>query len=109
MHPAYDDDPAAVIDRALIALGHCVKILIALKERHPETYKFVEAKMEKPAISYSELAAMFNCRKQNVLYHFRKAVRLHPELSHALIVDRRFMGGRPSALKTRPFPKAQEI
>ncbi len=103
MHPAYDDDPKAVIDQALTALGQCVKLLISLKELHPDTYKFVQAKMEKPGISYSELASMFNCRKQNVLYHFRKAVRLHPELSHALIVDKRFLGGRSSALSPRAF------
>lgn len=100
MHPAYDDSEEAEgrVERALSALGQCVRRLVAMKDNHPDTYKFIIAKMDRPALSYSEIALMFNCKKQNVLYHFRKAVKIFPELSHALIVDRRFLGGRRSAL-----------
>lgn len=100
MHPAYDEEGEAEdrIERALSALGQCVRRLVAMKDKHPDTYKFIIAKMDKPALSYSEIALMFDCKKQNVLYHFRKAVKLFPELSHALIVDRRFLAGRSSAL-----------
>lgn len=95
MHPAYVDESAhGVIDEALSALGQCVKALVSMKDSHPETYKFVIAKMDKPSLSYAEIAKMHNCKKQNVLYHFKKAVRIIPELSHALIVDRRFNGGK---------------
>jgi hypothetical protein len=101
MHPAYEEQEDDKLERTLTALGQCVRGLVHMKESHPDTYKFVIAKMDKPALSYSEIAAMFSCRKQNVLYHFRKAVRLIPELSHAIIIDKRFLGGRPSALKVR--------
>ena len=101
MHPSYDDDQPEALSRAFSALGQCVKALVSMKERHPDTYKFVIAKMDNPSISYSELASMFNCRKQNVQYHFKKAVSIIPELSHALIVDSRFLGGKRSPLKPK--------
>ena len=101
MHPAYDESDDGRIEKALSALGQCVRRLVAMKDKHPDTYKFVIAKMDKPALSYSEIALMFNCRKQNVMYHFKKAVGIIPELSHALIVDRRFLGGKPSPISPR--------
>jgi hypothetical protein len=101
MHPAYEEGEDNELDRTLSALGQCVRRLVALKDKHPDTFKFVIAKMDSPALSYSELAARFECRKQNVMYHFKKAVGLIPELSHALIVDRRFQGGRPSPISPK--------
>ena len=101
MHPAYEEEPDDRFELAMSALGRCVKRLVSMKDSHPETFKFVIAKMDSPSLSYSEIATMFNCRKQNVMYHFKKAVGILPELSHALIVDRRFMGGKPSPISPR--------
>ena len=85
----------------LISLAKTVRILVEMKEKYPETYKFVDAKMMDPTLSYSQLAERFSCRKQNVLYHLKKAVSIHPELSSALIVDTRFSRGI-HALRTSP-------
>ena len=114
MHPAYGEEAEAEgrVEKALSALGQCVRRLVAMKDSHPDTYKFVIAKMDRPSMSYSEIALMFNCKKQNVLYHFRKAVKLFPELSHALIVDRRCLAGRPSAIaeaKSQAFQRQSSI
>jgi len=101
MHPAYEESDSDKLDKTLSALSRCVRGLVQLKDRHPETFKFVIAKLDRPSLSYSEIASQFDCRKQNVMYHFKKAVSLMPELSHALIVDRRFLGGKPSPLNPR--------
>jgi hypothetical protein len=101
MHPAYEESDNSELARSFAALGQCVRRLVSLKDKHPDTFKFVLAKMDKPALSYSELAAQFNCKKQNVMYHFKKAVGIMPELSRALIVARRFNGRRPSPLSPR--------
>ncbi len=69
-----------------------------MKEKFPATFKIVDAKIAEPNLSYSELAERFSCRKQNVQYHLKKAVRMFPELSFALIVDSRFIG-KNQALK----------
>ncbi len=114
-HPAYEEDgeqegmaaAAAAAGREesfhslLISLAKTVRILVEMKEKYPETYKFVDAKMMDPTLSYSQLAERFSCRKQNVLYHLKKAVSIHPELSSALIVDTRFSRGI-HALRTSP-------
>lgn len=96
MHPAYDEgyDKDDVTQNVLSALGQTVRTLVKMKEKFPETYKFVDAKMNEPSLSYTDLAVRFSCRKQNVLYHFKKAVSICPELSCAIIVDSRFSAGR---------------
>ena len=110
MHPAYEEESDGRVDRALSALGQCVRRLLEMRDAHPETFKFVIAKMDKPSLSYSEIALMFNCKKQNVLYHFKKAVGIMPELSHAIIVDRRFHGGKPSPIcPKRGAPQSQNV
>ncbi len=111
-HPAYEDSEQEGMTAAagrgeesfhslLISLAKTVRILVEMKEKYPETYKFVDAKMMDPTLSYSQLAERFSCRKQNVLYHLKKAVSIHPELSSALIVDTRFSRGI-HALRTSP-------
>ncbi len=108
-HPAYESAEEINAGRGgeslhslLISLAKTVRILVEMKEKYPETYKFVDAKMMDPTLSYSQLAERFSCRKQNVLYHLKKAVSIHPELSSALIVDTRFSRGvhalRPPAV-----------
>ncbi len=77
----------------LRALSQSVRILVGLKERHPVTYRILDAKMQNPRLSYTELAERFSCRKQNVQYHLKKAVEVCPALSHVLIIDSRFSLG----------------
>ena len=76
----------------LAALSRTIRILLRLKDRNPETYRVVEAKMDEPGLSYAQLAEKFSCRKQNIHYHLKKAVRLCPELGCALITDVRRLG-----------------
>lgn len=101
MHPAYEyddvcDEHAAedVKEKIFFALSRTLRMLVELKEKSPETYRVVEAKMREPLLSYAELAKQLSCRKQNILYHLKKAVRLFPELSCAFLVDNRRSNGR---------------
>jgi len=101
MHPAYKEmDEIDLKKKLFSALSQAVMLMIALKEKYPETYRIVEAKMENPSLSYSELARIFDCRKQNILYHLKRAVALCPELSCVLIVDSRFSAGRRAVSHT---------
>lgn len=84
----------------LRAFSQSLRLLVNLKEKHPQTYRILEAKLDDPSLSYTELAVRFSCRKQNVQYHLKKAVSLCPELSHALLIDTRFTAGY-SALKRK--------
>jgi hypothetical protein len=72
---AYAEDVDRV-DDVLRSLGKCVFKLVELKEKRPETWKFVEMKLADPSASYSALAARGKCRKQNVYYHLRLATKL---------------------------------
>ena len=101
MHPAYEDNNendkfTAFRDELFSALAQSIHLLASMQKKYPETYKFVDAKMRDPYLSYSELASRFSCRKQNVMYHLRKAVSMCPELAAALIVDTRFSRGQQS-------------
>ena len=71
----------------LQAFSKSLRKLVRMKEKFPVTFEIVDAKIAEPNLSYSELAERFSCRKQNVQYHLKKAVRMFPELSFALIVD----------------------
>ncbi len=98
MHPAYTDDDEVSVEfkikeRLFRSLAQTIRVLTEMKEKHPETYKFIEAKMYNPLLTYTELADMFSCRKQNVLYHLKKAIILCPELQNTLLIDTRFSGG----------------
>lgn len=91
-------------DSILRAFSQSLRILVNLKEKHPQTYRILEAKLDNPNLSYTELALRFSCRKQNVQYHLKKAVSLCPELSHALLIDTRFSSGY-SAIKKNAITK----
>ena len=98
MHPAYDEPDEIAIElkireKLFRSLAKTIRVLTEMKERYPETYKFIEAKMYNPQLTYTELAGMFSCKKQNVLYHLKKATMICPELQRALLVDSRFSGG----------------
>ena len=101
MHPAYaepSDDRSASssipAEALLTALSQTIRVLLQLKESNPETYRVIEAKMADPMLSYAQLAERLSCRKQNILYHLKKAVRICPELGCALIIDTRRLGSR---------------
>ena len=100
MHPAYRGDLDELgndrfdKDELFAALSQTIRVLLQMKERNPETYRVVEAKMAEPMLSYSQLAEKLCCRKQNIQYHLKRAVRICPELSCALLIDTRRIGGR---------------
>ena len=73
----------------LPALARTVLVLVRMKNRNPGTYRVVEAKIANPYSSYSQLAEILCCRKQNIFYHLHRAVEICPELEAALIVPRR--------------------
>lgn len=95
-HPAYretqeEENPMDnKIREVICALSQTIHIMVQMKENHPETYRVVKAKMNYPTFSYSQLAAMLDCRKQNILYHLKRAMKFCPELSYALIIDPRY-------------------
>lgn len=92
IHPAYIVDEEAQ-NRMLGALSRCVMELVKIKDKYPETFKFVVTKLMNPAASYADIAEKFKCRKQNVLYHMKKAVSLCEYLRYALLVDKRYNPG----------------
>jgi len=97
MAPPQEKTPVQqmVINDLLRAFAQSLRLLIGLKESRPMTYQVLDAKMQEPGLSYSDLAKRFGCRKQNIQYHLKKAVELCPELSTALLIDNRFTQGSP--------------
>ncbi|OGV51292.1 MAG: hypothetical protein A2X49_03770 [Lentisphaerae bacterium GWF2_52_8] len=89
VHPVYEIEKNTH-DEMLGALASCVTMLIELHEKHPDTFQIAMTKIKDPNLSYSEIAKLFNCRKQNIYYHLRKAVSLCSGLEHAMLIDRRF-------------------
>lgn len=89
------------INEVFSAMGRCLRTLVSMKEKYPDTYSIIISKIDKPFLSYSELATMHKCRKQNIQYHLKKAVDICPELVHALIIDSRFSGARGPGVKKR--------
>jgi hypothetical protein len=89
IHPAYDFDHKQK-DEILAALGSCVFMLVEMKEKHPETFKYVMTKIQAPGLSYADIAKKYCCKKQNVQYHLRKAMKLCPSLEQAFLIDCRY-------------------
>ena len=87
MAPPQEKTPVQqmVINDLLRAFAQSLRLLIGLKESRPMTYQVLDAKMQEPGLSYSDLAK----------YHLKKAVELCPELSTALLIDNRFTQGSP--------------
>lgn len=104
-----DDSYTGPINRNLLlsALSRSIRVLMRLRDEHPMTFKILDAKMAEPMLSYSDLAARFQCKKQNVQYHLRKAVGICPELSAALILDTRYLGHHTSIKQTRIAKEAK--
>ena len=83
----YDDLPnedPSFRDALISALAQTVKMLLQLKARNPSTFRVVEARMDEPHLSYADLAEKLSCRKQNIDYHLRRALKFCPELEYAL-------------------------
>ena len=95
-----------IIPLLLKALAQSVRVLVGLKERHPQTYRILDAKLQNPGLSYTDLARRFSCKKQNVQYHLKKAVELCPELSQVLIIDTRYT---PSYNALKHIPAARSL
>ena len=94
-HPAYTETEGEdlfrnKIQEVISALSQTIHVMVRLKEKYPETYRVVEAKMNYPSFSYAQLASMLDCRKQNILYHLKRAMEFCPELSYALLIDPRY-------------------
>ncbi|OGV48654.1 MAG: hypothetical protein A2017_04400 [Lentisphaerae bacterium GWF2_44_16] len=89
MHPAYSKVPSPD-DQLIKSMAKCVLELVDMKDKYPETFSIALAKIKEPHLSYSDIARIFNCRKQNIQYHLRKAVSIYDELRHALLIDQRF-------------------
>ena len=64
MHPAYTDDDEVSVEfkikeRLFRSLAQTIRVLTEMKEKHPETYKFIEAKMYNPLLTYTELSISY--------------------------------------------------
>ena len=77
-------------DMLISAFSACLRIMIELKAKRPETFKYVWAKIENPSLSYSEIAQRFKTTKQNCDYHIHQGMKLFKELEHAVLIDQRF-------------------
>lgn len=90
-----DESPPDIMStkQLLKAFSQSIRVMVEMKDRYPHTYEIMDAKLQDPSLSYSELAKRFSCRKQNVQYHLKRAVQICPELSAALLVDTRFSNG----------------
>ena len=86
------DEEQDALHAAMAALGKCVRRLVDLKDQAPLTYLLVMVKLEQPYLSYTDIATQHSVSKQGVFYHFKKAVKMMPELSKALLIDSRFNG-----------------
>jgi len=77
-------------NKVLKAMAQCVVELVNIFEENPLTFKITMSKIKSPHLSYSEIARLFKCKKQNIQYHLEKAVKICPDLKFALLIDRRF-------------------
>ena len=66
-------DASEFFTTVIRAFSQSLRILVNLKEKHPRTYRILEAKLDDPSLSYADLALRFSCRKQNVQYHLKKS------------------------------------
>lgn len=88
-----EEGPPCDTSQLLKALSQSIRVMIEMKDRYPHTFEIMDAKLQDPSLSYSDIAKRFSCRKQNVQYHLKRAVQICPELSTALLVDTRFANG----------------
>lgn len=91
MHPAYEEGfpDETFTDRycredMAIAVSQAAKMILRLKTRRHSACRILEMKIAQPDLSYSQLAEIFSCRKQNIQYHLHKILNDCPELSFLL-------------------------
>lgn len=89
MHPAYVEKTSER-DAMFQALSNCIFSLLRMKDKFPETFDFAMTKIQNPSLSYEKIAAMYNCKKQNVQYHLKRAMSICKELEAAILVDQRY-------------------
>lgn len=80
------------------AVSQTAKTILRLKTRCQSACRILEMKIDRPELSYSQLAEIFSCRKQNIQYHLHKILSDCPELGFLLPAARG---------KKRPVPGKQ--
>jgi len=82
MHPAYKD----ITLEQIKGLANCVMEMVTLKEKDPKLFAILVYKMMNPGASLNDIAMEFDIgSKQLVSYYLKKAVKLFPECSNAII------------------------
>ena len=91
VHPAYAEEeyPMELKENycredLAAAVSQTVRIILRLKSRSHSALRILEMKLDRPELSYSQLADIFSCRKQNIQYHLHKVLRDCPELRFVL-------------------------
>ena len=90
MPPAEEEYPDEVLkDRycradMAEAVSQTAKTILRLKTRSHSACRILEMKIDRPELSYSQLAEIFSCRKQNIQYHLHKILSDCPELGYLL-------------------------
>ena len=87
MHPAYGEEiPEDAFNVRYCredmaeAVSQTAKTILRLKTRRHSACRILEMKIDRPELSYSQLAEIFSCRKQNIQYHLHKILSDCPEL-----------------------------
>jgi hypothetical protein len=82
MHPAYKD----ITLEQIKGLANCVMEMVYLKEKDPKLFAILVYKMMNPGASLNDIATELDIgSKQLVSYYLKKAVKLFPECSNAII------------------------
>ena len=91
IHPAYTEEyPKTELreqfcrEDLAAAVSQTVRIILRMKSRSHSALRILEMKLDRPDLSYSQLAEIFSCRKQNIQYHLHKILRDCPELRYVL-------------------------
>ena len=71
------------------AVSQTAKTILRLKTRSHSACRILEMKIDRPELSYSQLAEIFSCRKQNIQYHLHKILSACPELGYLLPAARK--------------------
>ena len=71
------------------AVSQTARTILRLKTRSHSACRILEMKIDRPDLSYSQLAEIFSCRKQNIQYHLHKILSDCPELGYLLSAARK--------------------
>jgi hypothetical protein len=71
------------------AVSQTARTILRLKTRSHSACRILEMKIDRPELSYSQLAEIFSCRKQNIQYHLHKILSDCPELGYLLPASRK--------------------